>query len=219
MESIDMIETQRLALLWKANPSDAIFEELLEHHRVYIEIVAMKYKYFGFNEMKNDLKFEFYMSLLSFDLDYGEANWKPTFTLHFFTYTRNYIRKLWGLDYHQGNGGYATVDENGKKVRRKGKKINLDVTDLQYLSVHPFFGPKKDTFDDVLREQSWLQIKDRYKISDKKWLILNLKLQGFKQAEIGEKVGLTQARVSTIIKKMGSQHPGLYEAIKEMTLK
>lgn len=195
-----------------------MFNDLLEMHLKTIENYSYKYHEAVGNreEAYYDLINEFYESLLAWNPDFGEGTTK--FTFFFFRYAKGYFQKKVGHQYKTENGGYNEV-VNGEVVRRKGKKALLSAglkeADIRGLMDGTVITNRYDEFE---KEEAWMKMKERFKMDDRRFDVIRMYCSNYNQEEIAKKYKISQSRVSTMIKSMAKQYPGLKQYIKENLL-
>lgn len=214
-ELVDQRDIIPIVYDWRIYRDDETFEWLWERHKHICDIFAKRFYYLGLEELKQELLGVFFNCLLKFDASYTnpkkEYNAPPSFTGYYAGWCNAYClnKKNQQSSYTRDGGIYEKNETTGRYNRTKGAKANLEGLE----GSEDYFGKEDSDIKEFEFEQNFKAMQKKFKMNDREANIIKMTMDGFKQKEIAEILGISQSRVSVILAKWAKPKYDLREYI------
>lgn len=181
------------------NGNKEVAEDVYFIYKNYLDILVRKHYHLEDLEGRLNERFMYCMN-------HFVPQEKPSFSKYLFTYIHFEIKLAYGYKAVRGEGGVTFTAKNRKpKIRRGEKPLALNrmmgegrnKVNAYELVEDPMY--QHDIYDaEFLRDLNDAMLK--YKVNERDKKLIHLVVSGYNQAEIGEELGISQSRVSSLLK-------------------
>ena len=214
-ELVDQRDIIPIVYDWKTYRDDETFEWLWIRHKHICETYAKRFYFLGIEELREELLAVFFECLIKFDASYTNPNKEydagPSFTGYYACWCNAYCmsKNNKHSSLTRDGGVYEKNEKTGRYVRTKGNRVNLDGLE----DAANYFGKDDWYIKQFEFEENFNAMVKKFKINEKECKIIRMTIDGYKQKEIAEVLGISQTRVSVILSKWARPNKELKQYI------